>query len=74
MAHSTTPGLVLPHAGHEPRIASSAFVAPTAAVVGDVELGAESGVFYGAVVRGDRSPVRLSRRDPHLRNHVYRCL
>jgi carbonic anhydrase/acetyltransferase-like protein (isoleucine patch superfamily) len=51
--------LVLPHAGHAPRIASTAFVAPTATVVGDVELGPESGVFYGATVRGDRSPVRL---------------
>ncbi|MUN62533.1 gamma carbonic anhydrase family protein [Kocuria sediminis] len=52
-------GLVLPHAGRTPRIAASAFVAPTATVVGDVELGADSGVFYGAVVRGDRSPVRI---------------
>ncbi|MEX5302469.1 gamma carbonic anhydrase family protein [Kocuria sabuli] len=52
-------GLVLPHAGHAPRIAPSAFVAPTATVVGDVELGPESGVFYGATVRGDRSPVLL---------------
>ncbi|MGQ1798146.1 gamma carbonic anhydrase family protein [Kocuria oceani] len=52
-------GLVLPHSGHTPRIAASAFVAPTATVVGDVELGPDSGVFYGATVRGDRSPVRL---------------
>ncbi len=51
--------LVLPHAGHTPRIAASAFVAPTATVVGDVELAPGSGVFYGATVRGDRSPVRL---------------
>ena len=41
MAHSTTPCTVLPHGGHEPRIDSSAFVAPTATVVGDAELGPE---------------------------------
>jgi len=69
MAHSTTPGTVLPHGGHEPRIDSSAFVAPTATVVGDAELGPESGVFYGAVVRGDRSPVRLGARS-NLQDNV----
>jgi carbonic anhydrase/acetyltransferase-like protein (isoleucine patch superfamily) len=59
MERAAPTGLVLPHAGHTPRIAPSAFVAPTATVVGDVELGPGSGVFYGATVRGDRSPVRL---------------
>lgn len=52
-------GPVLPHAGHVPRIDPSAFVAPTATVVGDVEVGPGSGVFYGAVLRGDRSSVRV---------------
>ncbi len=69
MAHPTTPGLVLPYDGHEPRIDPTAFVAPTAAVVGDVELGPGSGVFYGAVVRGDRSPVRLGARS-NLQDNV----
>ena len=31
----------------------TAWIAPTAAVMGDVTLGAESSVWYGAVVRGD---------------------
>lgn len=52
-------GPVLPHAGHVPRIDPSAFVAPNATVVGDVELGPGSGVFYGAVLRGDRAAVRV---------------
>ena len=69
MAQSSTPGTVRPHGGHEPRIASSAFLAPTATVVGDAELGPESGVFYGAVVRGDRSPVRLGARS-NLQDNV----
>lgn len=59
MRHPVPTGLVLPYAGRTPRVAPSAFVAPTATVVGDVEVGPECGVFYGATVRGDRSPVRL---------------
>jgi gamma-carbonic anhydrase len=36
-----------------PRIHPSAFVVPTATVVGDVTLEAEASVWYGAVLRGD---------------------
>ena len=40
-----------------PRIAETAWVAETATVVGDVELGPGVGVFYSAVVRGDTTPI-----------------
>lgn len=40
----------------------TAFIAPTATVMGDVELGAESSVWYGAVIRGDMAPVRIGAR------------
>jgi carbonic anhydrase/acetyltransferase-like protein (isoleucine patch superfamily) len=33
------------------------FIASTAAVMGDVTIGAESSVWYGAVVRGDMAPI-----------------
>ena len=69
MEPSVPTGLVLPHGGHTPRIPASAFVAPTATVVGDVELGPGSGVFYGATVRGDRSPVVLGARS-NLQDNV----
>ena len=36
-----------------PRLHPSAFVVPGATVVGDVSLGEESSVWYGAVLRGD---------------------
>ncbi|MFI9612561.1 gamma carbonic anhydrase family protein [Streptomyces sp. NPDC052023] len=39
--------------GKEPRVDQEAFVAPTAAVIGDVTLGAGASVWYGAVLRGD---------------------
>ncbi|HMI32473.1 MAG TPA: gamma carbonic anhydrase family protein [Candidatus Limnocylindrales bacterium] len=48
--------------GHSPRIHASAFVAPTAAVVGDVVLGEEASVWYGAVIRGDVGAIRIGGR------------
>ncbi|MFF7489694.1 gamma carbonic anhydrase family protein [Streptomyces luteogriseus] len=39
--------------GREPEIDPTAFVAPTASVIGGVTLGAGASVWYGAVVRGD---------------------
>ena len=35
------------------------FVAPTATVLGDVTIGAESSVWYGAVIRGDTEAIRI---------------
>jgi carbonic anhydrase/acetyltransferase-like protein (isoleucine patch superfamily) len=35
----------------------TAFIAPTAAVMGDVTIGAESSIWYGAVLRGDLAPI-----------------
>ena len=41
------------HLGKTPDTARALFVAANATVVGDVTLGAQSSVFYGAVLRGD---------------------
>ena len=38
-----------------PRIHPDAFIAPTASIVGDVQIGAGASVWYGAVIRGDTS-------------------
>lgn len=38
---------------NEPSIADDAFVAPTATLIGAVELGSEASVWFGAVLRGD---------------------
>ncbi len=45
-----------------PRVADSAWVAPTATVIGDVELGPESSVWFACVIRGDASPIRVGAR------------
>ncbi|HEU5042273.1 MAG TPA: gamma carbonic anhydrase family protein [Gemmatimonadales bacterium] len=40
----------------------TAFIAPTASVMGDVTLGADSSVWYGAVLRGDMAPIVIGER------------
>lgn len=44
-----------------PKVHADAWIAPTATVVADVELGAGSSVWFGAVVRGDVWHVRIGR-------------
>ena len=39
--------------GKTPDVSGAIFVAPNATVIGDVTLGRQSSVFYGAVLRGD---------------------
>jgi len=45
--------------GRRPRVASSAFVHPTATVIGDVVIGEHSSVWPGAVVRGDFAKIEI---------------
>ena len=42
-----------------PAIAESAWVAPSADVIGDVELAEHASVWYGCVLRGDIAPIRV---------------
>ncbi len=51
--------LVLPFNGKSPNIHPSVFLAPTAVVIGDVTIGAESSVWFGAVLRGDSPDHRV---------------
>jgi len=44
---------ILPFRGTWPRIHPTAFVAPTAVVIGNVVIGEEASVWFGAVLRGD---------------------
>lgn len=44
-----------------PEVAGTAWVAPSASVIGDVSLGAGASVFYGAIVRGDRAAVTIGK-------------
>jgi carbonic anhydrase/acetyltransferase-like protein (isoleucine patch superfamily) len=48
--------------GKAPRIAASAFVAPNATVVGDVEIAGDASIWYGCVLRGDVGYIRVGAR------------
>ncbi|MGD8729899.1 MAG: gamma carbonic anhydrase family protein [Gemmatimonadota bacterium] len=45
--------LVIPFRGKTPDIHPSVFLAPNVVVIGNVSIGAESSVWFGAVIRGD---------------------
>lgn len=45
-----------------PKIHPSAFIAPSAAVMGNVSLGEDASVWYGAVLRGDMAPIQIGSR------------
>jgi carbonic anhydrase/acetyltransferase-like protein (isoleucine patch superfamily) len=45
--------------GIAPRLSEGAWVADSAQVIGDVEMGRNASVWYGAVVRGDTAPLRI---------------
>ncbi|WBT08892.1 gamma carbonic anhydrase family protein [Corynebacterium sp. SCR221107] len=54
--------LILPCNGKTPRIHETAFIAPNATIIGDVEIGPHSSVFYGCVLRADIGPIRIGAR------------
>jgi carbonic anhydrase/acetyltransferase-like protein (isoleucine patch superfamily) len=56
--------LIITYRGVTPKVHPSAFIAPTAVLIGDVEVGAESSVWFGAVLRGDHPDhgIRVGRR------------
>jgi carbonic anhydrase/acetyltransferase-like protein (isoleucine patch superfamily) len=47
--------------GHEPEVSPTAWIAPTATLVGDVRVEAEASIWYGAVLRADFGPIIVRR-------------
>jgi len=54
--------MILPYLGKTPQIHPSAFVAESADIIGDVTIGAESSVWFKAVIRGDVHYIRIGKR------------
>lgn len=48
--------------GVAPKIHDSVFIADSATVIGDVEIGEDSSVWFGAVLRGDVNFIRIGKR------------
>jgi carbonic anhydrase/acetyltransferase-like protein (isoleucine patch superfamily) len=55
-------GTVFSLDGVTPQIAPDAFIAPTAAVIGDVVIGSETGIWFHCLVRGDMGIIRIGAR------------
>jgi carbonic anhydrase/acetyltransferase-like protein (isoleucine patch superfamily) len=50
---------IVAHGGKLPTVAPSAFVAPSASIVGQVNISEGAGIWYNAVVRGDQAKVSI---------------
>ena len=53
--------IILPYKNKSPRIAKGAFVAENAVIIGDVEVGDKSSIWYNCVVRGDVNYIRIGK-------------
>ncbi len=54
--------MFIEYRGRVPRVAASAFIAPTAVLIGDVEIGDEASIWFGAVLRADTGTIRIGAR------------
>jgi gamma-carbonic anhydrase len=47
---------------HVPKIAATTWIAPTAAIIGNVEIGDESAIWFHCVLRGDTNSIKIGAR------------
>ncbi|HIW13029.1 MAG TPA: gamma carbonic anhydrase family protein [Candidatus Salinicoccus stercoripullorum] len=53
--------MLIDYKGKTPKIHESAFIAPDATIIGDVELDENASVWFGTILRGDIAPVRIGK-------------
>lgn len=51
--------MIISFNNRHPRIGEKVFIAPTAVVIGDVEIGDGASIWYGAVLRGDMDLIQV---------------
>jgi carbonic anhydrase/acetyltransferase-like protein (isoleucine patch superfamily) len=54
--------LIRPFEGKHPKLGERVFIAENATIIGDVEIGDDSSIWYGTVVRGDVFHIRIGQR------------
>lgn len=54
--------LIRGYRGVEPRFGNRIFLAENVTIIGDVEIGDDSSIWYGSVIRGDVHHIRIGRR------------
>ena len=47
--------MIIEYKGKRPKISPTAFIAPTAVLIGDVTIGDEASIWWGAVIRSDQN-------------------
>jgi carbonic anhydrase/acetyltransferase-like protein (isoleucine patch superfamily) len=62
--------MILEYGGHRPQLGEDVFVAPQAVLIGQVELGAQSSVWFHAVLRADNDCIRVGPRSNLQENVV----
>lgn len=68
------PGVnIIPIHGKSPQIHDSAFIAPGCTIIGDVEIGADSSVWYNCVLRADVFRIRIGERTNIQDGSVLHC-
>ena len=53
--------MILEFNGHTPKIGKNVFIAPTALVIGKVEIKDDANIWYGTVLRGDLAPITVGK-------------
>jgi carbonic anhydrase/acetyltransferase-like protein (isoleucine patch superfamily) len=51
--------MIIPYKGKSPVIADGSFIAPDSVIIGDVSIGAESSIWFRAVIRGDINWIKI---------------
>src|SRR5215213_4259129 len=64
--------MLLEHNGERPKVHSTAYVAPNATLCGDVTVGKDSRVMFGAVLTAEGGPVRIGDTCVVMENAVIR--
>ncbi len=54
--------MLFEHKGIAPQLDDSVFLAPGACVIGDVQIGEQSSLWFNVVVRGDVNSIRIGKR------------
>lgn len=54
--------MILEYKGNTPQLDASVFLAPGACVIGDVQIGEESSLWFNVIVRGDVNFIRIGSR------------
>ena len=74
MTENSRPGVrIIPIHGKTPRIHDSAFIAPGCAIIGDVEIGADSSIWYNCVLRADVSRIVIGQRSNVQDGSILHC-